>query len=268
MTGRVHDVLTRVFASWDVPVGEAMPNERLRAALLQRGMTPSKLAEVVKVDPKTVERWITIGREPYRKHRFAVAALLGVDESFLWPEALSREQVAAASESEILVVYPHRWAVPGDTWRRLFESAEREIGVLVYSGLFLADDAGMRRLFGRKAGSGTRIRILLGDPEGPEVEQRGLDEGIGEGMAARIRNAIVLFQPLRATDGVEIRLHRTPLYNSIYRADEQLLVNTHIYGTPAGDAPVLHLRKVAGGDMVTTYLESFDRVWNAASPLP
>jgi transcriptional regulator with XRE-family HTH domain len=244
-----------------------MPNERLRAALLERGMTPAALANAVQVDPKTVERWITASREPYRKHRYAVAAVLGVDESFLWPEALSREQVAAASESEILTVYPHRWAVPRDAWRRLFDSAEQEIGILVYSGLFLADDAGMLRLFAQKASGGARVRILLGDPDSTEVQQRGADEGIDEAMAARIRNAIVLYRPLRSTEGVEIRLHRTPLYNSIYRADEQLLVNTHIYGTPAGDAPVLHLRKVAGGDMVMTYLESFDRVWDTAAPL-
>ena len=40
-----------------------MPNERLRAALLERGMTPAKLAEALEVDTKTVERWITGGRE-------------------------------------------------------------------------------------------------------------------------------------------------------------------------------------------------------------
>jgi len=33
-----------------------MPNERLRAALLERGMTPAKLAEALEVDTKTVER--------------------------------------------------------------------------------------------------------------------------------------------------------------------------------------------------------------------
>jgi lambda repressor-like predicted transcriptional regulator len=245
-----------------------MPNERLRAALLERGMTPALLAKALQVDPKTVERWVTLGRAPYRKHRYAVAALLGMDESFLWPDALSREQVAAAAGSEILTAYPHRWAVPGDAWRRLFESAKREIGVLVYSGLFIADDAGMLRLFAQKAAEGARVRILLGDPDSPEVEQRGADEGTDGGMAARIRNAIFLYRHLRASGGVEIRLHSTVLYNSIYRADDQLLVNTHIYGTAAADAPVLHLRRVAGGDMVTTYLDSFDRVWDQASPLP
>jgi hypothetical protein len=33
-----------------------MPNERLRALLLERGETPDKLAEAVSVDPKTIER--------------------------------------------------------------------------------------------------------------------------------------------------------------------------------------------------------------------
>ena len=55
-----------------------MPNERLRALLLERGQTPDKLADAVSVDPKTVERWVTKGRTPYRAHRYAVAAFLGV----------------------------------------------------------------------------------------------------------------------------------------------------------------------------------------------
>src|ERR1035441_5440490 len=49
-----------------------MRNERLRALLLERGQTPDKLAEAVGVDAKTVERWITKGRTPYRSHRYAV----------------------------------------------------------------------------------------------------------------------------------------------------------------------------------------------------
>jgi transcriptional regulator with XRE-family HTH domain len=245
-----------------------MANERLRAALLQKGMTPAALAEAIKVDPKTVERWITSGREPYRRHRYTVATMLGVDEAFLWPDALSPAQVAAASESEILTVYPHRWAVPEDAWRRLFDSAKQEIGVLVYSGLFLAENAGMLRLFRTKAGDGVRVRILLGDPSSPEVAGRGADEGIDEGMAGRIRNALVLYRPLHAVDGIEIRQHETVLYNSIYRADDQLLINTHVYGTTASNAPVLHLRRVAGGDMVTTYLDSYERIWTDATPLP
>jgi transcriptional regulator with XRE-family HTH domain len=52
-----------------------MPNERLRAALLERGLTPTKLGEELGINTKTIERWIN-GRLPYR--RYAVAAQLGL----------------------------------------------------------------------------------------------------------------------------------------------------------------------------------------------
>jgi len=242
-----------------------MANERLRATLLERGLTPSALGEALGVDYKTVERWVS-GRTPYRRHRYAVAARLAVDEAYLWPDALSRDQVAAASEGEILAIYPHRSDVPRDAWRRLFSASEREIGVLVYSGLFLAEDAGLQDVLVAKARAGVRVRILLGDPASPQVADRGADEGIDDGMAARIRNALVLYRELRGIEGAEFRLHQTVLYNSVYRGDDHLLVNTHIYGIPAARAPVWQLRKIPGGEIAGTYLESFERVWDAAVP--
>jgi transcriptional regulator with XRE-family HTH domain len=243
-----------------------MPNERLRALLLERRETLGTLAEAVQVDAKTVERWITKGRVPYRSHRYAVAAFFGVDESYIWPDALDRDQVAAVSESEIVAVYPHRWAVPQDTWGHFFSQAEREIGVLVYSGMFLAEDIGIQRLFMERARAGVRVRILLGDPGSPNVSERGRAEGLDEGIAAKVKNAIVSFRPLLAEENAEIRLHDTVLYNSIYRADDQLLVNTHIFGIVASNAPVFHLRKIPGGEMANTYLDSFERVWERAVP--
>ena len=244
-----------------------MHNERLRVLLLERGVRPDDLAAAIDVDPKTVERWITKGRVPYRKHRYATAAHLGVDEAELWPNALTSAQVASAAGSEVSAFYPHRWAVPREAWQRLFEKGQREIGILVYSGLFLAEDQGVLRTLARKADAGVRVRILLGDPDSEFVAQRGADEGIDDAMGARIRNVLVLFRPLRALAGVEMRLHRTVLYNSIYVADDQALVNSHIYGVAAANAPVLHLRKVAGGDMLATYVESFEHVWDGAAPV-
>ena len=147
--------------------------------------------------------------------------------------------MASASESEILTVYPHRWSVSPDTWGQLFDSAETDIGVLIYSAMFLVDDAGLLALFRAKAGRGVRVRILLGDPDSPEVAARGAHEGIGEALASKVRNAAVIYRPLLAA-GVQVRQHATILYNSLYRADGQMLVNPHVYGQPASQAPVLH----------------------------
>jgi transcriptional regulator with XRE-family HTH domain len=149
-----------------------MRNERLRALLLERGKSPDQLAEHVRVDAKTVERWITRGRLPYRRHRFEVASFLGVDESYIWPDALGKDEIAAVSESEIVAVWPHRSEVSRDTWGHLFSGAEREIGVLVYAGLFLSEDAGVQKILKDKASSGVRVRILLGDPDSQVVTDR------------------------------------------------------------------------------------------------
>ncbi len=244
-----------------------MPNERLRAALLEQGITPAALAEHLGVDHKTVERWIA-GRTPYRRYRHQISVRLRAEEEYLWPGALSRDQVSVASGSELIAVWAHRSDVPRETWSRLFTSAEQEIGILVYAGMFLAEDAGLKKILIDRARAGVRVRVLLGDPDSAAVAERGGDEGIGDAIGVKIRNVLVLFRQLREEPGVEFRLHRTVLYNSIYRADSQLLVNTHVYGMIAAQAPAWHLRKVAGGELAQVYLESFEHVWDGAVPVP
>ena len=118
-----------------------------------------------------------------------------------------------------------------------------------------------------KSLDGVKVRFALGDPDSHSVLLRGQEEGIGAAMAAKVRNALVLYEPLLQLGNVEIRLHETPLYNSIYRADGQLFVNQHAYGIPAAHSPVFCFHQSKGGDMVATYLNGFDRVWDAAKAI-
>ena len=61
---------------------------------------------------------------------------------------------------------------------RLFRSAEREIAILAYSALFLAEDAGVLQILADKGRAGVTVRIALGDPDGPNVAERGGEEGV------------------------------------------------------------------------------------------
>ncbi len=238
-------------------------NDLLRRALADAHLAESDVAVRVGVDPKTVHRWLA-GRVPYARHRDRIASLVGRDEADLWPQLAVSTVRADPPVIEVLATYPHRWAVPRPVWQQLFQNARDEIGILAYAGLFLAEDMGILRALAERARSGARVRILLGDPDGTCVAVRGSDEGVGESMAAKIRNALVHYRALSEADGVEIRLHDTVLYNSIYRADDDLLINPHAYGIAASHAPVLHLRRAEDGDMASTYLESFERVWAAS----
>jgi hypothetical protein len=237
-------------------------NDALRRALMSAGLDAADAAARLGVDPKTVEQWCA-GRVPYARNRAALAALVGRDEHDLWPTA-GHTRPRVPPGGEILTIYPHRWAVPRETWLRHFARAEHEIGILAYSALFLVEDPGITGTLADKAQAGVNVRILLGDPDSPEVAERGAAEGIGDAMSARIRNALVLLRSLAILPGVQLRLHRTALYNSIYVADEDLLINPHVYGQPAAAAPILHARPTAGGMLAANYLESFERVWDGA----
>ncbi|TDB95352.1 XRE family transcriptional regulator [Actinomadura sp. 7K534] len=240
-------------------------NDLLRRALADAHLTEAGVAARLGVDPKTVHRWVA-GRVPYPRNRKRIASLVGRDEADLWPHLAVADVRAEPAVIDVLATYPHRWAVPRPVWQQLFRGARDEVDVLAYAGLFLAEDAGIMRALAERARNGVSVRILLGDPDGTCVAERGSDEGVGESMAAKIRNALVHYRALRDVDGVEIRLHDTVLYNSIYRADDDLLINPHAYGIAASQAPVLHMRRLEDGDMASTYIESFERVWSGASP--
>ena len=87
-----------------------------------------------------------------------------------------------------------------------------------------------------------------------------------DGLVGRVRMANAYYAPLIGAPGVEFRLHDTTLYNSIYRYDEQMLVNHHVYGVHGYLAPALHIRQADSGNLFDTYARSFDQIWEESYP--
>ncbi len=244
-----------------------MTNERLRDAIQSAGLTPADLADEIGVDPKTVERWITKGRAPYPKYRHALAAKLNERERYLWPEVVSDDRAEEVSGSEILKVYPHRSAVPADLWDRLLNNATTYVDMLVYVGMFMTEKPNLLAQLREKAEAGARVRLLFGDRDSEAVRQRSIDEGIGrDTISAKVDQAMAFFKPLADVPGIEVRTHETVLYNSIYRFDDEMIVNPHVFGKVAAHAPAMHLRRLSAGDLFTTYADSFTTVWEGATP--
>jgi transcriptional regulator with XRE-family HTH domain len=230
-------------------------------------LTIDDLAEATEVDPKTVQRWVS-GRQPYRRHRWRVAQLLGEDERYLWPPETVGPGVEAACTEEIIAAYPHRALLPTSTWWRLFERATERIDLLGYAMLHLPEQhPGLMELLRNKGRDGCQVRIALADPDADIVVQRDEEEQLEEGLLARIRTAIKYYSELQDADGVELRVHGTPLYASLFSFDDEMLVTPHLYRTPGSKAPLLHLRRRGLDGLCTNYLEHFDRVWGDASKL-
>jgi hypothetical protein len=242
-------------------------NERLHSALAQRGVTPDSLAEVCRVDPKTVGRWLG-GRVPHPRHRFRAAQYLRVEETFLWPGSQFRESARGSVLSgQIIATYPNRASVPRETWLALLREARDRIDVLVFSGTFFAQsNPDVGRMLAARASCGVRVRLCFGDPAGRAVVIRGHEEGIGDSLSAKIRASLTYYRSLVPEEGCEVRLHDTTLYNSLFRYDDNLLVNPHIFGQPASANPILHLRRADTEGWFESYAASFEAVWSIARP--
>jgi transcriptional regulator with XRE-family HTH domain len=243
-------------------------NERLHSVLAQRAVTLASLAEACEVDPKTVSRWLG-GRIPHPRHRFRVAQYLRVEETFLWPVGpdLRSNRHGRGLASELVGTYPNRASVPRETWLTLLREARERIDVLVFSGTFFAQtNPHVAGMLAERAASDVIVRLCFGDPAGQAAVIRGNEEGIGDTLAAKIRASLTYYRPLVTEQGCEVRLHDTTLYNSLFRYDDQLLANPHVFGQPASANPVLHLRRADGAGWFASYTASFEAVWARARP--
>ncbi len=242
-----------------------MRNERLRGAMGKAGTTTDALADVVGVDPKTVERWLN-GRTPHRRHRMAAAQYLRTDDAYLWPDAdRDRHSTTSIAHGEVVEVFPNRASVPRETWLRLLCNAHSHIDVLVFSGTFFAQaQPKVATLLADRIAAGVQIRLCFGAPESEAVAIRDREEAIANTLGAKIRSALTYYQQVVTMNGCEVRLHSTTLYASLFRYDDEMIINPHAYGSPASGNPCLHVKRLAGRPLFDHYAESFERVWDSA----
>ncbi|KAA5829568.1 helix-turn-helix transcriptional regulator [Saccharopolyspora hirsuta] len=243
-----------------------MANERLRAALRAAGFTLQELAQQVEVDTKTVERWISLERVPHRRTRRKVAELVKTDEVQLWPSLANDLYTKPNEDTEIVHIYPSRSSVPFALWEELISGVQEHMEVLVFSGQFLVEQHNILPIIRRKSEKGVAFRFIVGDETSDTVIQRAIEEGTTGGLEGRIQMMRRYLSKVSDLPNVEVRTHSTILYNSLYRFDDQLLVNGHAYGALAGENPVMHLRRVPQGQMWDHYMNSFERVWQKATP--
>jgi hypothetical protein len=241
-------------------------NERLRTAMLRTGTATEDLALCCGVDVKTVERWLSSGRVPHRANRWDAARRLGADETWLWPQAAPPRRDGAA-QSELVRMYPDRASVPRELWARLLAEARQEVAVLVMSGTFFQQSQPrIAAHLTAAAQRGARVRLCFGDPAGEAVAVRDREEGIGGTLAAKVRSALTYYREIAAAGAVEMRLHAATLYASMFRYDDEVIVNPHAFGEPASANPALHLRRLDGGQVAAHYMSSYERVWDTAKP--
>ncbi|WP_270889238.1 helix-turn-helix domain-containing protein [Pedococcus sp. 5OH_020] len=244
-----------------------MSNERMTAAVTRSGLTLEQLARKADVDPKTVQRWLA-GRTPHPRHRYTIAALVGESEEFLWPGARRRPADALGAAAELVSAHPHRTDLNADRWWDFFKTAGAQIDLLGYTLYFLPHQhPQLVELLLDKCEQGCRVRVALADPQSEHVQRRDAEEHEAITLVPRIRSTLDAFQPLLDCPNADLRFQDAPLYNSVFRFDDQMLVTPHLYATPGRSAPLLHLRRLGPNGIFSRFSAHFEGIWSDSRPI-
>jgi transcriptional regulator with XRE-family HTH domain len=243
-------------------------NERLRRALNEADVDIDDVARATGVNQRTVQRWLA-GRVPYPRYRRTIAKLVQTDETDLWPGVAP--QTAGTAASELINVYAARAHVPAGLWRSLVADGEEQIDLLGSALFHLFEDPGLVELL---LDTRSDVRIALADPDSPLVAARDQELRLGGALTGRIEASLRNLRPLNVRrlmdgQGLEVRLHSTPMYCSLLHVDDEMLVTPHVYGRSGRvDTPILHLRHREPFGLFASYLQHFEDVfYKAAQPL-
>jgi lambda repressor-like predicted transcriptional regulator len=294
----LQDVLGRLGTSWDglcnPPANRrfhhkpaSVSNDRLKAAISNAGLTPEQLADLVQVDIRTMDRWLS-GRTPYRRHRSNVARGLGVEPHELWPDtepdpatdlepAAALEPPAQSSEEssgDPVDIYLGSHDPRAPDRLELLKNASQRIDIL---GLTLADlitGHEVVALLADRAAAGCEIRILLAAPDSVQLivadQERHHEARLTDppSLAWDVERALGYLQPLLTLPTITIRTHTAAHINTILCVDDQLLAALHIYSAGPDSEPIMHLTTRDHRGLFFLYAEHFRQIWhNAGSPL-
>jgi hypothetical protein len=121
----------------------------------------------------------------------------------------------------------------------------------------------------RRAGQEPNLRVqpVQADPDCEQVSLRDAEEQQPITIVARIKTSLRAFQPLFDQANAEIRLQRAPLYNSVYRFDDEMFVTPHLFATPGHSSPLLHLRRLGPNGVFARFASHFDQLWSHCAPV-
>ena len=250
-----------------------IPNESLRERVRGKRLSDRRFADGVGVSVKTVHRWLAdVDHKVREENARRAAEVLGCTPHDLWPQqypASDGSRLATTWVKPFMpTVYATRSQVPVSLWQQHFADAHRAVDILVFAATFLFDTVDeFVDTLADAAERGVAVRVLIGDPESTSMILRGQEEDIGEAVIARCRTTVELLAPRATTPGLQIRTHQTTLYASMFRVDDDMILNFHIYGSPGRNNPVMVFARADEPRLWATFDQAFNRVWDNAKPL-
>lgn len=222
-----------------------MAPSNLKTTLQTAGLTAEQFAEIIGVDPKTVQRWVA-GRTPYPRHRATVARALDTSEHELWPD-----DVPPPSPS--LDPLGHDLAARGEVIRSWGQSSDRHAPNPV---MFVSGTAG--RIDVLDGGSGVLRTPGLVDALGERAADSGQVRVLADAPTGELG-------PLIGRDGIEVRVGDARPAHALVRVGDAMLVALAVAGESS--PPLLQLHRRADGGLFDRLADHFAALWDAAGSL-
>ena len=223
-------------------------NENLKHALLAAGLTVERFAEIIQVDPKTVQRWVAGATVPYQRNQATVAQALDLEPHDLWPE----------SDPEPTARVPGGWpSATGtnevtDSWGQVTEpGAPSVLAFISDAGVvdvlddrgWLLDTPGILDAIAQRAAAGAQVRMLTTRP----ARELG---------------------PLRAGEQTEIRQLASHPSHALIATSVAMLITIRLDDQDLRPPPLLRVHRRRDDGLFERMLEHYDRLWDHADQTP
>jgi len=190
-------------------------------------------------------------------------------DSLLLGELIRRYQ--QRTDLEIVEVFPHRSDVPDELWEQLISGARAEIFLAGYSNYFFwTERPKFSETLRTKAEDGTRIRILVGDPEHEVTRRREQVENAPLTLSTRIRITLDELDKLGPIQGIETRFSNVNaeahVSRSIFRFDQEALICEHIAERLGHGSLTFHLHRMQKDGPFDQYNAHAEHLWQGGRP--
>jgi hypothetical protein len=219
-----------------------MVADNLKNALQQAGMTPEEFADIVRVDPKTVQRWVAGTSTPYPRHRATIALALNLTAHDLWPDTVPAAGSVSgdghASSGEVTGTWAYTTDPNCPDPVALISSSDCPIDILDNGrGIELTDSLLTTVL--QQADTGRQVRLLTCLPEQS-------------------------LTPLIGRDQIGIRVIDGGIGYSLIRAGNTILLTFNLADEGDQPPPILKLQRTDEDGLFTRLVGNFETLWNDA----
>lgn len=223
-----------------------MADTNLKNALRHAGLTPEEFADIVRVDPKTVQRWVAGTTTPYPRHRATIARALDLTEHELWPDHAS----PPVGRSERRDRDPAAGSEVTGTWAYATDDGARD------PVAFLSDHDGPIDL----------VENFRGIQLTPELTRALAEHAAARQIRVLTNRPIRRVEPLLGQPHVEIRFIEY-LDHSLLRAGDAMLLAVIMDYEADQPPPLVELHRTTDGGLFDRLLDNLEKIADNAEGL-